>query len=406
MKLRTEQSIETINLRGRIGHDIMKTDQKRKLALKGEVKSFDVYKIPLDLLLYNKRNGRIISWMNKLESEGVVVDELSKDEYNEKVETMIVDSNRTALEKTKKNIKALGQIHPGVVLNNGTVIDGNRRFTCLRQLKREDGGDLFFEAVILDPEEGLTDADIKRLELRIQHGEERPVDYNAIDNLVDVYNDIRINRYFTTKEYAANIGKKESDVKKMLEKADLMVEYLKFINAEGKFYVARELELDGPLQEMTGILRKEKDEEDRIRVQDALFTALSTSKDRDLTRYIRKIGKDILGSKNREEFLEEFEDIVDDVHDAFQERETVDISTIREVNKDLEQVRSEASYIVSRRAEETAITRAQMKPVDALNTSLKALENIDTEQVSRMDAHTKGEFDRLVNLLRERLDSL
>ncbi len=406
MNLRTEQSIETINLRGRIGHDIMKTDQKRKLALKGEVKSFDVYKIPLDLLLYNKRNGRIISWMNKLESEGVVVDELSKDEYNEKVETMIVDSNRTALEKTKKNIKALGQIHPGVVLNNGTVIDGNRRFTCLRQLKREDGGDLFFEAVILDPEEGLTDADIKRLELRIQHGEERPVDYNAIDNLVDVYNDIRINRYFTTKEYAANIGKKESDVKKMLEKADLMVEYLKFINAEGRFYVARELELDGPLQEMTGILRKEKDEEDRIRVQDALFTALSTSKDRDLTRYIRKIGKDILGSKNREEFLEEFEDIVDDVHDAFQERETVDISTIREVNKDLEQVRSEASYIVSRRAEETAITRAQMKPVDALNTSLKALENIDTEQVSRMDAHTKGEFDRLVNLLRERLDSL
>ena len=406
MNLRTEQSIETINLRGRIGHDIMKTDQKRKLALKGEVKSFDVYKIPLDLLLYNKRNGRIISWMNKLESEGVVVDELSKDEYNEKVETMIVDSNRTALEKTKKNIKALGQIHPGVVLNNGTVIDGNRRFTCLRQLKREDGGDLFFEAVILDPEEGLTDADIKRLELRIQHGEERPVDYNAIDNLVDVYNDIRINRYFTTKEYAANIGKKESDVKKMLEKADLMVEYLKFINAEGKFYVARELELDGPLQEMTGILRKEKDEEDRIRVQDALFTALSTSKDRDLTRYIRKIGKDILGSKNREEFLEEFEDIVDDVHDAFQERETVDISTIREVNKDLEQVRSEASYIVSRRAEETAITRAQMKPVDALNTSLKALENIDTEQVSRMDAHTKGEFDRLVNLLRERLNSL
>lgn len=404
--MRTEQSIETINLRGRIGHDIMKTDQKRKLALKGEVKSFDVYKIPLDLLLYNKRNGRIISWMNKLESEGVVVDELSKNEYNEKVEKMIVDSNRNALEKTKTNIKKLGQMQPGVVLNNGTVIDGNRRFTCLRQLKREDGGDLFFYAVILDPEEGLTDADIKRLELRIQHGEERPVDYNAIDNLVDVYNDIRINRYFTVKEYAANIDKKEPDVKKMLEKADLMVEYLKFINAEGKFYVARELELDGPLQEMTGILRKEKDEEDRIRVQDALFTALSTSKDRDLTRYIRKIGKDILRSKNREEFLEEFEDIVDEVYDAFQERENVDLSTIREVNKDLEQVRSEASYIVSRRAEETAITRAKMKPVDALNTSLKALENIDTEQVSRMDAHTKGEFDRLVNLLRERLDSL
>lgn len=404
--MRTETNIEMNNLHARVGKDIMRTDQKRKLALKGEVRSFDVYKIPLDLLIYNKRNGRIISWMNKLESEGTDIDALSKDEYNEQVEQMIVDSNRTALEKTKKNINALGQIHAGVVLNNGTVVDGNRRFTCLRQLKREEGKDLFFEAVILDPEEGLTNADIKRLELRIQHGEERPVDYNAIDNLVDVYNDIIVNRYFTVKEYALDIGKKETDVKKMLEKAELMVDYLKFINAEGKFYVARELELDGPLQEMVGILRKEKDEEDRLRVKDALFTALSTSKEKDLTRYIRRIGKDILSSSNREEFLEEFEDIVDDVHDAFQDRESVDISTIREVNKGLEKTITEASYIVTRRVDETAISRAQMKPVDALNTSMKSIDNIDKEQVARMDPKTKEEFYRLVVLMREKLDDL
>ncbi|TCI33876.1 ParB/RepB/Spo0J family partition protein [Exiguobacterium sp. SH4S7] len=402
----TAPDIKTNNLRARVGHDIMMTDQKRKLALKGEVKSFVVYKIPLELLIYNKRNGRIISWMNKLESEGTDIDALSKDEYNEQVEQMIIDSNKPALEKTKKNINAIGQIHPGVVLNNGTVVDGNRRFTCLRQLKREKGTDLYFEAVILDPEEGLTEADIKRLELKIQHGEERPVDYNAIDNLVDVYNDIIVNRYFTTKDYAANIGKKESDVKKMLEKAELMVDYLKFINAEGKFYVARELELDGPLQEMVGILRREKDEEDRLRVKDALFTALSTSKEKDLTRYIRKIGKDILASGNREEFLEEFEDIVDDVHDAFQERESVDISTIREVNKGLEQTIAEASYIVTRRVDETAISRAQMKPVDALNSSMKSIDNIDKEQVARMDPKTKEEFYRLVALMKEKLDDL
>lgn len=404
--MRTETNIEMNNLHARVGQDIMRTDQKRKLALKGEVRSFDVYKIPLDLLIYNKRNGRIISWMNKLESEGTDIDALSKDEYNEQVEQMIVDSNRAALEKTKKNINALGQIHAGVVLNNGTVVDGNRRFTCLRQLKREEGKDLFFEAVILDPEEGLTNADIKRLELRIQHGEERPVDYNAIDNLVDVYNDIIVNRYFTVKEYALDIGKKETDVKKMLEKAELMVDYLKFINAEGKFYVARELELDGPLQEMVGILRKEKDEEDRLRVKDALFTALSTSKENDLTRYIRRIGKDILASSNREEFLEEFEDIVDDVHDAFQDRESVDIGTIREVNRELAQTSTEASYKVNRFAEETALSRAQMKPVDALNTSMKSIDNIDKEQVARMDPKTKEEFYRLVAVMKEKLDDL
>lgn len=117
------------------------------------------------------------------------------------------------------------------------------------------------------PSEGLSAIDIKRLELNLQHGEERPVDYNAIDNLVEVYNDIEKNKYFTVKEYATNTNKTEGDVKKMLKKANLMVEFLSFINAEGKYYVARDMELDGPLQEIMFILNKEKDEEEHERVR-------------------------------------------------------------------------------------------------------------------------------------------
>ena len=53
--------------------------------------------------------------------------------------------------------------------------------------QREEGTNLYFEAVILDQAEGLSDTDIKRLELNLQHAEERPVDYDPIDNLVEVY---------------------------------------------------------------------------------------------------------------------------------------------------------------------------------------------------------------------------
>lgn len=396
---------ENINLRKRIGEDISLTEQKRKLTLKGETRVFDVYRIPLEHLVYNRRNGRIISWMNRVESEGEDVSTLDKNEYNDKVEEMIIESNKGALEKTKANIKNFGQRVPGVVLNDGTIVDGNRRFTCLRHLRRDHGMDVFFEAIILDPKEGLSDIDIKRLELNLQHGEERPVDYNPIDNLVDVYNDIVVNEYFTEKEYALNTNKKLSEVKKMVEKAKLMVEYLEFINADGKFYLARELELDGPLQEMVGILKNEKDEEERIRVTDTLFTALTISKNKDLTRYIRRIGNDILKASNREAFLEEFDEIVYDVADAFQGKEKVDLEAMRQLNSEMKDLRDEAASLIDRRADETAISRAKMRPIDAFNTSLKTLDTIDMDHIGRLDQKNREEFIRLMGRMRGVLDS-
>lgn len=396
---------ENINLRKRIGEDISLTEQKRKLTLKGETRVFDVYRIPLEHLVYNRRNGRIISWMNRVESEGEDVSTLDKNEYNDKVEEMIIESNKGALEKTKANIKNFGQRVPGVVLNDGTIVDGNRRFTCLRHLRRDHGMDVLFEAIILDPKEGLSDIDIKRLELNLQHGEERPVDYNPIDNLVDVYNDIVVNEYFTEQEYALNTNKKLSEVKKMVEKAKLMVEYLKFINADGKFYLARELELDGPLQEMVGILKNEKDEEERIRVTDTLFTALTISKNKDLTRYIRRIGNDILKAPNREEFLEEFDEIVYDVADAFQGKEKVDLEAMRQLNSEMNDLRDEAASLIDRRADETAISRAKMRPIDAFNTSLKTLDTIDMDHIGRLDQKNREEFIRLMGRMRGILDS-
>ncbi|WP_214823883.1 ParB/RepB/Spo0J family partition protein [Exiguobacterium algae] len=396
---------ENINLRKRIGEDISLTEQKRKLTLKGETRVFDVYRIPLEHLVYNRRNGRIISWMNRVESEGEDVSTLDKNEYNDKVEEMIIESNKGALEKTKANIKNFGQRVPGVVLNDGTIVDGNRRFTCLRHLRRDHGMDVFFEAIILDPKEGLSDIDIKRLELNLQHGEERPVDYNPIDNLVDVYNDIVVNEYFTEQEYALNTNKKPSEVKKMVEKAKLMVEYLEFINADGKFYLARELELDGPLQEMVGILKNEKDEEERIRVTDTLFTVLTISKNKDLTRYIRRIGNDILKASNREAFLEEFDEIVYDVADAFQEKGKVDLEAMRQLNSEMKDLRDEAASLIDRRADETAISRAKMRPIDAFNTSLKTLDTIDMDHIGRLDQKNREEFIRLMGRMRGMLDS-
>jgi AGCS family alanine or glycine:cation symporter len=60
----------------------------------------------------------------------------------------------------------------------------------------------WFETVILDTSIDTDKKQIKMLELAIQHGEEKKVDYNPIDRLVGVYQDIIETELLTIEEYA------------------------------------------------------------------------------------------------------------------------------------------------------------------------------------------------------------
>ena len=223
----------------------------KKLSIRGEKKVFDVYRIPLEYLKYNKKNGRIATYISQFIDEG---HDFSKDinEFNNIIEKFIEESNPDALRKTKQNIKILSQTEPAVVLSNGIIIDGNRRFTSLRQLSREGAGAEFnyLEAVILDSEK-YNDKDIKRLELNLQHGVESRVDYNPIDRLVDIYRDLIENGgVFTPEEYRGETQKTLKEVKKDMEISQLLIDYLDFINRPKKFYIARRQQVDGPLREI------------------------------------------------------------------------------------------------------------------------------------------------------------
>lgn len=414
------------NLKELIGSRIMKTDGTRKLTIKGTTKNYTVYKIPLDLLYYNDRNGRIATYISQYISTGNVLDKTNLVEYNNVLQEFIKNSNPIALENTKKNIDRFSQRVPGVVLNDGRVIDGNRRFTCLRMLK-EEGKDVFFEAVILDPADGIDERDIKRLELNLQHAEERPIDYNPIDNLVDVYRDIVEDNLFTVREYAENTNKKVKDIELMIKKAELMVQFLEFMNAPGQYYIAREMDLDGPLQELVTILNKdfknsdfrklnEANYEDKaeqaeyLRIRNALFTAIFSKRKvtdgegrGDLTREIREMGKFIINAANRDEFLDEFEDIVEEVYETFQEHDVVTAQSIKEIGRELSDVRKQSSEIIEKRIEDTRLKVAKAKPVDLLNKAFDDMERIDLVQVERLDAVTATEFKVILEKIEEKV---
>ena len=171
---------------------VEKTNLSRKLTIGGKTAAYPVYRIRLDQLFYNDQNDRIATWITQYRNEtgNVPLPELSREAYNDIIERFIIDSNPSAIEKTKNNIALVNQREPGVVLADGRIIDGNRRFTCLRLLQKEDRSIRCMEAVILDSSIKTDQKQIKMLELAIQHGEEQRVDYNLIDMAIGAYHDI------------------------------------------------------------------------------------------------------------------------------------------------------------------------------------------------------------------------
>ena len=90
----------------------------------------------------------------------------------------------------------------------------------------------------------------------IQHGEESKVDYNPIDKIVGLYNDVVEKKLITDQEYIDSTGMSQAEFNNKKAEAILMVEFLEHINAPKQYFLAREMGLDGPLVELVNILKK------------------------------------------------------------------------------------------------------------------------------------------------------
>lgn len=276
---------------GAANGDVQPTGRKEKHSIDGITRDFEIYRIKTDLLFYNEQNDRIATWVSEYDSDhnGDLLS-LPREKYNNVIEGFIVQSNTKALRKTQNDIAFRGQLRPGVVLNDGRVIDGNRRLTCIRRIARDRNEPGWFEAVILDDATSSDPKRIKLLELSIQIGEEEKVSYDPVDRLVGVYRDIIKNHLITPAEYGKATGLKESDVNKLVDRAQYMEEFLKFCNAPEQYHLARALKVDGPLGEFTRILNKQKSPRDRELTKQLMFANMVVQPEGDITRAVRVFG--------------------------------------------------------------------------------------------------------------------
>lgn len=308
------------------GNQIDKTGEVKKLTIPGSANSkYDVIAIPLEYLYYNDQNGRINTAYKKYKSEnGELTPEVGASKYNEIFEDFIYASNKAKMKDTIASIREKNQQEPGVVLSDGRVIDGNRRFTALRRLQKESNIRQTFNAVILhlDAHSKADEKKIKEIELDLQLGREERVDYNPIDRIFDVYNTIEVEKLMTTEEYkkASGAGNTKG-INRDIRLAKLILKFIDIVSPGGdainRFYLARDLNLDGPMEEIESTIDKLK-MKDKEAVTDAVLVHLAATKtdetQKDSTRVMRELKTNVL--KNPD-ILQYYLDAVDDNVDTF-----------------------------------------------------------------------------------------
>ena len=391
---------------------VIKTDRATKLTIDGITETYPVYQIRLDALYYNDQNDRIATWISQYKSDNKTetIDRTDLESYNNIIHEFIVKSNPDKLKSTQKNISFIGQQKYGVVLNDGRIIDGNRRFTCLRNLAVDDPKFNYFEAVILDRDIENSAKQIKMLELHIQIGEEARVDYDPIDRLVGIYNDIIVNKILTVHEYAVSTGaQSDNDVQKEVERAKLLAEFLEAINAPRQFYIARDLNMSNPLIELQAILRKIKDEDKKEEVKYAVFTNCLLQPEGDMTRFLRQL-KAVAGSNYLDEFIEKELEIAESVIDNLPEVGQVNKEVINQLRKDEETKRElrKTMDIVTNKAKASATrdkpNQILLKAVDSIETiDMNIFKKLTNEQKSEIEEHLSS-LENLIVQLREAIN--
>jgi len=377
----------------------------RKLTINGHTEVYPVYKIRLDYLYFNDQNDRISTWISQYKADNNLskLDIADKNKYNDIIHGFINESNPDAIKKTQTNIEMVDQREPGVILSDGRIIDGNRRFTCLRNLSKVNPKFNYFEAVILNESLENNAKEIKMLELIIQHGEESRVDYNPIDKLVGIYNDLLENKLLTPEEYAHSTNVSQNEIKKDMEVSILLVEFLEFINAPKQYYLARDMDLNGPLRELYGILKKVKDEDKREDTKIAAFVNFLMQPAGDMTRFIRKV-KTVATSNYLDKYLEEQMVIAEALLEDLPPVGEMNKKIINEKFRSNEQVKNSLKYSLERAEEKEKSKKSRNKPLEMLSKVGDILEDIDINIFKKLGEEELAEIVSKVDNTQELLE--
>lgn len=204
------------------------------VLLQGRNVDLPVYRLPINLLYFNIKNGRFAAeYIELRKKEGREV--MAEDPNDaKKIHSLLIELDIKQSSILMEDLKKYGQREPGIISNDGYVINGNRRMAVLKSLY-ENGNDQFGYMLVARLPQNVTSQDLWKIEAGIQLSRRVQLDYGPINTLLKFKEGIDAG--LTPAQIASSLygGFTEEEILENLEQLKLIAKYASFIGEEGNY---------------------------------------------------------------------------------------------------------------------------------------------------------------------------
>ena len=199
------------------------------VLLKGKYVELDVYRIPIKYLKFNLDNTRFEAQKLVYEKHNGPIN-ISTKRGEEAIEKLLLYSNNgVTLSKDAKtligDLKRNGQLEPGIITWDGYIINGNRRFACLKYLYKTDPEEKYEYFNTTRLPKGTSEEEYFKIEADMQWSKDLKVGYDPLNKYLMLK---RAKLYrMDQKQIASLTHRSVKEINAELAELELIEEYLR-----------------------------------------------------------------------------------------------------------------------------------------------------------------------------------
>ncbi|OLS40833.1 hypothetical protein [Bacillus sp. MRMR6] len=184
----------------------------------GKIQELPKYEVPVEMLYFNETNGRIFTAKQMMESKlGFILD--SKNPAHEKYFIEMLLPNEADTTRLMNNMKELGQHLAGLIMPDGKLINGNRRFATKKKLNQRT-------MIVSILPSTLTRKELFEIEFGLQVADDFKKEYTGIDRLFMIRKGLEVGK--TVNEMKRDFGVSAAEIRDAeitIEKIDMFLEH-------------------------------------------------------------------------------------------------------------------------------------------------------------------------------------
>lgn len=206
---------------------------KWRIEIAGRAEMLPFYRFPIELLRYNGENGRLAMEVREWGEKNKRRLDPSDNKDAAVIRDLLLGLEQHETERLQEDLEQKGQMEPGVITHEGVVINGNRRMAVLEVLHQKQPGKWeYLEAIRLP--HNISQRDLWKIEAGLQLSKDKVAEYHPVNELLKIKQGI--DEGLEPEEVAAAMyGRTPEEVKKALERLDLIDRFLEFFGDAGNY---------------------------------------------------------------------------------------------------------------------------------------------------------------------------